>query len=103
MVGPIGAGCLCNHLVASPGRPGYHATVGLHIGTRSRETLMPSATDRIEKKIVINAPRARVWRAISDSKEFSAWFLSDFDGPFAPGAHLRAKVRYPGYEHVSFE
>lgn len=32
------------------------------------------STDRIEKKILLKAPLARVWRAISDSKEFGTWF-----------------------------
>ncbi len=63
----------------------------------------PSSTDRIERQVLLNAPRERVWRAISDSKEFSAWFLSDFDAPFVPGARVGAKCRYPGYEHLRFE
>ena len=29
-------------------------------------------TDSIEKKIVLKAPRERVWRAISDSRQFGA-------------------------------
>ena len=62
-----------------------------------------SSTDRVQRRIEINAPRQRVWRAISDSKEFSAWFLSDFDGPFTPGARVTARSRYPGYEHLRFE
>jgi len=44
------------------------------------------STDRIEKKILLHAPRTRVWRAISDSKEFGTWFGMKFDGPFVPGA-----------------
>ena len=43
-------------------------------------------TDRIEKKILLHAPRKRVWRALSDSTEFGTWFGIKFDGPFAPGA-----------------
>jgi uncharacterized protein YndB with AHSA1/START domain len=31
-------------------------------------------TDRIEKQIVIKAPRSRVWRAISDARQFGEWF-----------------------------
>lgn len=42
--------------------------------------------DRIEKKILLRAPRSRVWRALSDSKEFGNWFGIKFDGPFTPGA-----------------
>jgi uncharacterized protein YndB with AHSA1/START domain len=50
------------------------------------------STDRIEKKILLKAPLARVWRAISDSKEFGAWFGMKFDGPFAPGARMRGVI-----------
>jgi uncharacterized protein YndB with AHSA1/START domain len=53
---------------------------------------MSAASDRIEKKITLSAPIARVWRAISDSKEFGAWFGVEFTEPFAPGAHLRGKI-----------
>jgi len=46
------------------------------------------AIDRIEKKILLRAPRERVWRAISDSREFGSWFGVKFDGPFAAGKRL---------------
>lgn len=46
-------------------------------------------TDRIEKKILLRAPRKRVWRALSDSTDFGAWFGMKFDGPFKPGAKMR--------------
>ena len=49
-------------------------------------------TDRIEKKILLRAPRERVWRAISDAKQFGSWFGVTFDGPFAEGARLNAKI-----------
>jgi len=49
-------------------------------------------TDRIEKKIVLRAPLNRVWRALSDSREFGSWFGVQFDAPFAPGAHMRGKI-----------
>ncbi len=39
------------------------------------------STDRIEKQILLRAPRERVWRAISDAKEFGIWFGVAFDGP----------------------
>ena len=50
------------------------------------------STDRIEKKIFLRAPRKRVWRALSDSTEFGAWFGMKFDGPFTPGAHRRGTI-----------
>ena len=49
-------------------------------------------TDHIEKKIVLRAPRSRVWRALSDSPEFGTWFGVKFDGPFTPGASLRGVI-----------
>jgi uncharacterized protein YndB with AHSA1/START domain len=49
-------------------------------------------TDRIEKKILLRAPRQRVWRALADSTEFGNWFGMKFDGPFAPGALMRATI-----------
>jgi uncharacterized protein YndB with AHSA1/START domain len=60
-------------------------------------------TDRIEKQIVLNAPLARVWRAISDSQEFGAWFGVRIDGPFVPGQRITGRITTPGYEHLSME
>ena len=51
-----------------------------------------TATDRIEKKILLRAPLKRVWRALSDSKEFGTWFGVKFNAPFTPGARLSGKV-----------
>jgi len=45
-------------------------------------------TDRIEKKVTLLAPRARVWRAIADASEFGRWFGVTLEGRFAPGATL---------------
>jgi uncharacterized protein YndB with AHSA1/START domain len=50
------------------------------------------STDRIEKKVLLRAPIARIWRAISDAKEFGSWFGVKFDTPFTPGAKLRGVV-----------
>jgi len=57
-------------------------------------------TDRIEKQILLKAPRARVWRALTDSQEFGAWFQCRFTEPFRKGATVRAQITYPGYEHL---
>jgi|HubBroStandDraft_2_1064218.scaffolds.fasta_scaffold06102_4 uncharacterized protein YndB with AHSA1/START domain len=53
---------------------------------------MSHVPDRIEKKVVLRASRERVWRAISDAREFGAWFGVVFDGPFAAGHPLRGKI-----------
>jgi uncharacterized protein YndB with AHSA1/START domain len=50
------------------------------------------STDRIEKKILLRAPRERVWRAISDAGEFGSWFGVSFDGPFVEGRRLTGKI-----------
>ena len=49
-------------------------------------------TDRIEKKILLRAPRARVWRALTDAEEFGRWFGMKFDGPFVPGEVSRGVI-----------
>ena len=43
------------------------------------------STDRIEKTVVLQAPLERVWRAISDAREFGSWFGMALDGPFVAG------------------
>jgi uncharacterized protein YndB with AHSA1/START domain len=48
--------------------------------------------DRIEKTILLRAPRERVWRALSDFKEFGAWFGVKLHAPFSPGALVRGKI-----------
>jgi uncharacterized protein YndB with AHSA1/START domain len=70
--------------------------------------------DRLEKKILLRAPLARVWNALTDSGEFGRWFGVKFDRPFAPGAAMRgvlvgttvdaeiAKVQQ-GYAHIPFD
>jgi uncharacterized protein YndB with AHSA1/START domain len=62
-----------------------------------------SNTDRIEKKVTLRATRSRVWRAISDTDEFGAWFRVKLEGPFVEGASVRGKITYPGYEHLTME
>ena len=49
-------------------------------------------TDRIEKKILLRAPRARVWRALTNSTEFGTWFGMSFDKPFRPGAKMNGTI-----------
>ena len=53
---------------------------------------MASVADRIEKKVLLRAPRDRVWRAISDAQEFGTWFGVAFDGPFVAGARLTGRI-----------
>jgi uncharacterized protein YndB with AHSA1/START domain len=60
-------------------------------------------TDRIEKRIELKAPVSRVWRALTDYREFGEWFRVKLDGPFVPGQVSRGHITYPGYEHVKWE
>lgn len=48
--------------------------------------------DRIEKQILLPTTRARVWRALTDSRQFGEWFGVRFDAPFTPGAFLRGVI-----------
>jgi uncharacterized protein YndB with AHSA1/START domain len=60
-------------------------------------------TDRIEKEIQIQAPRSRVWKALTDAKEFGTWFQIALDGPFLPNTRVDGRMRKKGYEHVVVE
>src|SRR5688572_11223314 len=60
-------------------------------------------TDRIEKRVVLRAPRSRVWRAISDAQEFGTWFRVNLEGAFVAGAATRGKITSKGYEHVTVD
>ena len=63
-----------------------------------------SETDRIERSIVINAPRDRVWRALSNAEEFGTWFRANLKGQtFAPGKRARGQMTIAGFEHVWFD
>jgi uncharacterized protein YndB with AHSA1/START domain len=59
--------------------------------------------DRIEKRIELKAPVSRVWRALTDYREFGQWFRAKLDGPFLPGQISRGQITYPGYEHVKWQ
>ena len=59
--------------------------------------------DRIEKRIELRAPISRVWRALTDYREFGEWFRVKLDGPFVPGQVSRGQITYPGYEHIKWE
>jgi uncharacterized protein YndB with AHSA1/START domain len=51
-----------------------------------------ASSDRIEKKILLRAPRSRVWLALTDSQQFGTWFGVRFDEPFKTGAFLRGVI-----------
>jgi uncharacterized protein YndB with AHSA1/START domain len=57
----------------------------------------------VEKRMELKASVARVWRALTDHREFGEWFRVKLDGPFVPGEISRGHITYPGYEHVKWE
>ena len=62
---------------------------------------MIAPLDRIERSILLKAPRSRVWRALSNAEEFGARFCVALKGEsFTAGQRVRGNVTYPGYEHV---
>ena len=59
-----------------------------------------ASSDRIEKRIELKAQTSRVWRALTDHREFGAWFHVALDGPFVLGQEATGHITYPGYEHL---
>jgi len=69
----------------------------------AQQSQSPTSTDRIEKHMVLRAPRARVWRALTIAEQFGAWFRVKLVGEFAAGETIRGRLVIPGYEHVTLE
>ncbi len=59
--------------------------------------------NQIEKKIELKAPVSRVWRALTDYREFGEWFRVKLDGPFVPGEVSTGHITWPGYERLKWE
>ncbi|WP_336080017.1 SRPBCC family protein [Thalassospira sp. CH_XMU1448-2] len=57
-------------------------------------------SNTIEKSIEIKASRSRVWKALTDSKEFGAWFGINIEGPFTVGKVSSGKITIEGFTHV---
>ncbi len=60
-------------------------------------------SDRIEKRIELKAPISRVWRALTDYREFGEWFRVKLDQPFSTGQPSTGHITYPGYEHLKWQ
>ena len=69
----------------------------------AQQSQSPTSTDGIEKHMVLRAPRARVWRALTIAEQFGAWFRVKLVGEFAAGETIRGRLVIPGYEHVTLE
>ena len=67
-------------------------------------TTPKTGSDRIEERVLLPAPRSRVWRALTNPEELGAWFGVNLAGTrIAPGEHVTGKFTIPGYEHVTFD
>ena len=51
-----------------------------------------AVSDRIIKQVLLKAPHARVWHALTDAEAFGEWFGVRFEGPFVAGAPLRGVI-----------
>jgi uncharacterized protein YndB with AHSA1/START domain len=60
------------------------------------------STDRIEKQVVLQAPRSRVWRALTEADQFGQWFGVKLTSSFVAGQPVTGRVTHPGYEHMPF-
>ena len=58
--------------------------------------MISTETGKIERTIVVRAPQARVWRALTNLEEFAKWFSVEAEGKFEPGARLRMVSTYDG-------
>jgi uncharacterized protein YndB with AHSA1/START domain len=59
--------------------------------------------NRIQKRMELKASPSRVWRALTDHREFGEWFGVKIEGPFVVGEVSRGRMTYPGYEHLPWE
>ena len=64
-------------------------------------TATTTTTDRIEKQVILDAPRSRVWRALTDVTQFNKWFGVSLSTPFTPGAEVSGRISIRNYEHVT--
>ena len=60
-----------------------------------------ASSDRIEKRVTLDAPRSRVWRALTDVAQFNTWFGVLLTAPFAPGAEVSGRINVPNYDHLT--
>jgi uncharacterized protein YndB with AHSA1/START domain len=58
---------------------------------------------RIEKRLELKAPVSKVWRALTDHREFGEWFGVRIEAPFRAGQPSQGQITIPGYEHVRWQ
>jgi uncharacterized protein YndB with AHSA1/START domain len=57
---------------------------------------------RIDRTIEIDAPPDRVWRALTNAEELSAWFQVSIDGDIAPGSDVWMTSVHPDHAGQRF-
>jgi uncharacterized protein YndB with AHSA1/START domain len=57
-------------------------------------------TNSITREIDLNAPIERVWRALTDHRQFGEWFRVELEGPFTLGEMTTGRITHKGFEHV---
>ena len=58
---------------------------------------------RIDRSITIKAPPERVWRALTNPAELSAWFKVQIEGELAPNTEVWMTSTHAGYEGQRFQ
>lgn len=64
---------------------------------------MNAESDEIQKTAELRASVSRVWRALTDYREFGEWFRVKLDAPFVVGGVSSGHITYQGYEHLKWE
>ena len=57
---------------------------------------------KIERSVVLKAPRSRVWKALTQASQFSKWFGVEMNGEFEPGAKLTLVTTMEEYKGIRF-
>lgn len=64
---------------------------------------MSALHDQIDNSVDLHAPVRRVWRAVTNFREFGDWFGVKLESPFVVGKVSKGSITYPGYEHLKWE
>lgn len=59
---------------------------------------MTNVENSIEKQIKINAPVAKVWKALTDARQFGQWFSVDLHSEFVAGKTTKGMNTSKGFE-----
>ena len=59
--------------------------------------------NRIERHIDLKPSPSRVWKALTDYREFGQWFGCVFEGPFVVGKTVHGKLNHPSFEQWAID